>query len=113
MTFNMDEIRGILAQIIYEDWEFFLGENENCPYLQVKFTAKSIASGKMEMQSGRKWLLSPHMTKSEIVQTAFKAVLTAVEHEVRENFTYKKRRVFGPHFDVEALVLLCDEKRFD
>jgi hypothetical protein len=48
-------------------------------------------------------MLSTFMTKSELVQTAFKAVMTASEHEIRETFTYKGRRIFGPHFDVEAL----------
>jgi hypothetical protein len=110
---NLDEIREIVTQIVYEDWEFYIGEDENRVYLQLRFFAPSISTGKMEIQQGRKWLLSPRMTKSELVQTAFKAVLTAVEHEVRENFKYKKRRVYSPHFDVEALVQLSDEKKLD
>jgi hypothetical protein len=41
------------------------------------------------------------------VQTAFKCVLTSIEHEAREQFTYSGARVFGPHFDVDALAQLC------
>jgi len=55
----------------------------------------------------RKWLLSPHATDSEIVQTAFKCVITSMEHRAREGFRYKDKQVFGPHFDVEDLVSLC------
>ena len=58
---------------------------------------------------GRKWFLSPHMTKSELVQTVFKAMLTYVEHEFRSGFTYKGRLIFGPHFNVDKLVELCDD----
>jgi len=37
------------------------------------------------------------------VQTAFKAVLTFEEHEIREHFLYKNRPVFSPHYDVEYI----------
>lgn len=55
---------------------------------------------------GRKWLLSMHKTDSEIVQTVFKALMTAVEHEVREQFLYKEVPVLDPHLDIEKLVEL-------
>lgn len=48
------------------------------------------------------------MTKSEVVQTAFKAVLTAVEHETRETFLYRNKAIFGPHYNVDALLKLCE-----
>lgn len=57
-----------------------------------------------EPWSGRKWRISQHMTKSEIVATCFKAVLSAEEHECREQFTYKGVAVYGPHIDVEKLL---------
>jgi hypothetical protein len=46
------------------------------------------------------------MTKSEVVQTAFKAALTAIEHEARERFTYRGQSIFDPHYDVDQLVEL-------
>ncbi len=55
---------------------------------------------------GRKWRLSEHMTDGEIVQTAFMAVMAAVEHETREGFTYRGVSVFDPHYDIEKLVEL-------
>jgi hypothetical protein len=60
-------------------------------------------TGEVETQHGRKWILSKHMTKSEVVTTAFKAVMTAEEHEIREKFRYGGRMIFGPHFNVDAL----------
>lgn len=52
---------------------------------------------------GRKWYLSPHKTDGEVVQTAFKAVMTAMEHEIREMFTYKGVSIFDPHYDIDKL----------
>lgn len=55
---------------------------------------------------GRKWVLSKWMTDGEVVQTAFMAVLAAVEHEVRESFLYKGYAILDPHYNIEKLVAL-------
>jgi len=59
---------------------------------------------------GRWWRLSEHMTDSEVVQTAWLAVLTWVEHEAREAFTFDGVTVFDPHLDVHELVRMRQEK---
>lgn len=53
---------------------------------------------------GRKWRLSPHMTDMEVVQTALKAILTAQEHEAREQFKVDGVAVCGPHLDLASLI---------
>lgn len=53
--------------------------------------------------SGRWHRLSEHMTDSEIVGTCFHAVLTALEHEARESFTFEGVSVYDAHLDVRAL----------
>ena len=50
------------------------------------------------------------MTDSEIVGTAFKAVLTAIEHEARERFTFKGVPVYDSHLNVHKLVELRQER---
>lgn len=102
-----EDIIEILKEITLEgpmlNWEIKVfpemrsANSYEIPYLQVQFTTPE------GRQYGRKWRLSPHMTKSEIVLTAFKAVETAMEHEVREAFRYRDRRIFGPHIDVDEL----------
>lgn len=57
--------------------------------------------------NGRKWRISAHATKSEVVQTMFMAYLAWLEHEAREAFTYRFQAIFGPHFDVDALADLA------
>lgn len=63
-------------------------------------------TGKPVRWSGRKWLLSEHMTDGEIIQTALKAVLAAHEHEAREQFLFKGQAIFDPHYDLVKLVRL-------
>ena len=110
---NVVEIRDLLAQVKYQDWQFEVVSkpgSEKPAYLQVTFLAPCNDTGIPSIQKGRKWTLSEWMTKSEVVSTAFKAVLTAVEHEVRETFKYKQQAIFGPHIDVDVLADLHASK---
>ncbi len=124
MTKEMME--AILEQVKYKDWTFHVeqkteyidgggymgqsdGEYRNFFYLQVRFPDADLMTGEIEMQHGRKWILSKYMTKSEIVTTAFKAIMTAEEHEIREKFRYRGRMIFGPHFNVDALHRIARE----
>lgn len=100
---TLDDMRQVLDRISYRDWYLTAHPNREFGYLQVSFVALDAATAEISVQKGRKWQLSPHMTVSEIVQTALLAILTAEEHEVREQFLYRGRPVFGPHRDVEAL----------
>lgn len=79
-------------------------------YVRGRYLEADIVTGKMEQQHTRKWLLSPYATRSEIVQTVFKCVVTSLEHRAREGFQYKGRRIFGPHYDVDALWALCSKR---
>jgi hypothetical protein len=88
----------VLATVQYKDWGFEVSEDQS--WFQVRIN---------DEHKGRKWKLSPHMTKSEIVQTAFLAVLTAEEHETREQFKYRGYAIFGPHFNVDRLADLIHQ----
>lgn len=79
-------------------------------YLQGRYMERDVETGKETMQQTRRWLVSPESTASEVVQTALKCVLTSAEHRVREHFLYKSRAIFGPHYDVDALLKVVDEK---
>jgi hypothetical protein len=105
---NIEQVMAIVDRCNFPGYEFLVwGDFNRSPgptYLQARFLARCATTGLMEPQFTRKWMLSKHMTTSEIVQTVFKCVLTAVEHEAREQFTYRAQAIFGPHFDIEALV---------
>lgn len=104
---HLDRFQDILGRVSYKDWRFrVVHVQPHHYYLQVEFDAADNDTSDASVQRGRKWLLSTHMTESEIVQTALKAVLAAEEHEAREQFKVEGVAVFGPHFDVFALVFL-------
>lgn len=110
------DMEDAVAQIEYKDWNLKIGMDGERLYLQVQYYERCNKTSKVEVQSGRKWFLSQFMTKSELVQTAFKAVLTAEEHEVRERFRYRDQQIYGPHYNVDVLAEVCatgmhEEKR--
>lgn len=93
----------ILGQVQCSDYHFEIIEDGDRLLLQAKYTEPDAYSGEPGIQKTRKWFLSKHMCKSEFVQTCFKAVITSYEHRARESFLYRGKRVFGPHYDVDAL----------
>ncbi len=103
----------ILQSVQFPGMDFAVLERGDDFFLRVECKGTCNVTGAALNWSGRKWLLSKHMTKSEVVTTAFKAVMTAIEHETREKFTYKGNAVFGPHHDVERLVGLCERNEMD
>ncbi len=109
---HLEEMQEILTQIKYPGYELFVKQlDSEHPYLQARYQEEDVDTKILEWQYTRKWQLSIHMCKSEIVQTAFKCIMTSMEHVVREHFEYKGQRIFGPHYDVDALHELCLQKK--
>lgn len=104
----------VLAKVSYKNWILTIGEMgktiNGTDYPVTKYLQWSGIAGDWK---SRKWLLSEHMTTSELVQTAFLAALTAEEHECREEFKYKGVALYGHHFHIDALVELCEQGKFD
>jgi hypothetical protein len=74
---NFAEIRTIMSNIEYKDWAFNIGitndgadESKDRFWIQVQFETVNCVTGESYIAKGRKWLLSRHMVKSEIVGTA-------------------------------------------
>ena len=107
------EMQEVLDSIEYPGYDFMVKLKGDVPFLQASFTEPDAYTGELSVQFTRKWLLSEHMVRSEIVQTALKCVLTSAEHRVRETFLYKGERIFGPHFDIEALYEMALHRRLD
>lgn len=90
-----------------ENFSVVIGrDGENDPgrfYFQIKCWRMDVITKEMGHGYGGKAYLSPHATKSELVQTIFGLYKGYLEHEARETFEYRGRRVFGPHMDVDAV----------
>lgn len=102
---TIENIERIVSEISFKDWTIKVGQYEcKTPYLQVLFYDADRITGEKELQRCRKWILSYHMVDSEVIRTAFKAIETAMLHEVQEEFKYKGVRIFNPHLDLDELV---------
>src|SRR5690606_37153327 len=113
MKLHKKDIDKITSNIKYKDWRFVVGEKNGTLSLQIKFNAPDNYTGEVEEQSCRKYQLSEHMVKTEVVETAWLAVQRAELHEAGENFWYKGVLPYCPHIDIDARVEIMKDKRID
>lgn len=99
----LERFRGTLADVACAPYSFIVGVADTSTFLQVTAELPCNATGVMETQKGRKWLLSQWMTESEVVQTALMAALAFEEHELRERFTWQGRAIYDGHYSVSQL----------
>lgn len=59
-------------------------------------------------KSGKVYV-SKHATEDEVVKKLLGLALGYVEHEMREGFYYKNKRLFGPHININSLMTICDD----
>jgi hypothetical protein len=110
------EVIAILDDVRFRDREFHLIEKgPDLWLLQMVYYEADVEKPNSApvRQSTRKWHISPYMTTSEIVETAWAMVCRSQIHVASEHFSYRGRRVYSQHFDVEARVDLCDRGFFD
>ena len=93
----------ILNKCKYLDWKFVTMEKGDGFLLQVQFIGRDSITGKVALLKARKWYISSHAAKSEVIRTAFKAVMAAVEHETCEHFKYKNIAIYNPHLDPDHM----------
>jgi len=98
-------LQAIIDMIEFQDWRFALKMDTDAqrPYLQLVFESPCAFTGEPQEQRCRKWPLSWHMCDSEVVNTGLGAVLSALEHEAREHFSFNGRRIFNPHRSAKLL----------
>lgn len=110
---DLDQMVEILSAISCPPYTFEIVDCSTYLYLQAWYEDADVDTGEKSHQKTRKWLLSRHMVRSELVQTAMKCALTSAEHRIREHFRYRGEQVYGPHFDVDALHTLCLDKQIE
>lgn len=111
---NKFEMLKVLENVDCEEYKFDIIDKDGLCFLLARYEERDIQTGEVETQTTRKWYISEFATKSELIQTALKCVITSMEHRAREKFTYKGKRIFGPHFDIDALHNICsDSKNYD
>jgi hypothetical protein len=113
----LDRVQAIVAEIGYrDDYRWDVGTEPTHPfgpvYIELRHWRPDAVTGEMAWGYGGKRFLPPTANDSEIVRALFSAALSYEEHEVREFFTYKGARIYGPHLDVEALAEIADRVDF-
>lgn len=69
-------------------------------FLQVEGFVKDVESQRLTWHRSRKWYLDLQSSIDDVIRTAFKAIATWEEHELRERFLVDGRAVFGPHLSI-------------
>jgi hypothetical protein len=101
----------LLGDVSYPGLDFEVASQDASVSVRVKnLDGVCTQTGKRMPWNGRWWRLSTHMTDSEIIATLFKAVITALEHEARESFTFKKVPVYDAHLSVHQLAQLRSDR---
>ena len=100
---TLDHVREVIGRCKYLDWNLDVKLDGTRWYLQVRAKTPDCNTGELVEWTGRKWMLGPHMVDNELITTAYKAVMMAVEHEVRENFRYRGVAVQNPHVNYDKL----------
>lgn len=100
----LEDVRRVVAETTYPGYEFDLCWLDEGVYgVKGRFKAPcSVRGGEPVWQHTRMWVLE-HPTVGAVVGTLLKLVLTSLEHEAREMFLWKGKRVFDPHTDINAL----------
>ncbi|MDX6180675.1 hypothetical protein SGQ44_00815 [Flavobacterium sp. Fl-77] len=105
MVSSFNDIIEIISDITYEDWEFDVFEENELPTLQIKFKEIDTISGEESYQYSRKWLFAYNeMGKTQVIQTCYLALSTAIKHESRENLKYKNKWIANPHRSINLIL---------
>lgn len=78
-------------------------------FVQAKLWRKDTDTGEFGWGQGAKYFLSPYMSTSEITRVCLKACLAYAEHEVREAFQYRGKRIYGPHLSASGLMTAAED----
>jgi len=108
----VEQARIYVAQCDYPSYALEVKtDSRGAVYLRAFYAERDTVTDIPEIQYTRRWFLSPEMSKSEIVATAFKCIMTSMEHRVREWFTYRQRAIYMPHYDVDKLHQICEDRQ--
>jgi hypothetical protein len=98
-----ERVGHIVSQVRFPGYLFRFSPLGEFFAVQVEYDEPDVHTGLPARQVGRLWVFPRGQTTDQIVQTCFKAVLTSMEHRVRETFTWRGKAVMVPHRDLEAV----------
>ena len=110
----LDRATQVCDRITFPGMIFEVGTSSRKVWMRVRCPeGRCTQTGKPMSWTGRKWLLSVHMTETELALTAFKALLTAYEHEARELFKVDGYAVLDSHYSINEMVAFARNASLD
>lgn len=110
-----ESVEGIVAEISYDpSYLIFVDEDNGGIFIQVGIIGldnyqHSTLQESQKIVYGRRWRVEPQLPSSEIIQTAFLALMKAREHEIRELIKYKQHdkvtTPFSCHHDLPLMAM--------
>ncbi len=107
---NRQEVMAIVAECKFPDFHFEVITIDSVNYIRGVYYEADTQTGQRERQQTRYWIVETTASRSEIVATCFKCIMTSMEHRTRERFTYRNRAIYQPHHDVDKLLEICEER---
>jgi hypothetical protein len=105
MTFS--EIQQIIRECSFPEYTLNAIEIGDEGFLiRANYEEECTVTGKVETQYTREWFVPYSSTKSQVVATCFKLIMTSMEHKTREWFKYRGKAIYQPHYDVDTLAAL-------
>jgi hypothetical protein len=91
-------VEEVLKDIEYKDWRFKTVPAGGGVLITVEFDRPDSLTGIMGTSKNmRPWVVEQWRSEGYLINTVYKAVATAEEHEMREAFKYKGKPRFSPH----------------
>jgi hypothetical protein len=91
------EVCVVVDRVRYKDWRFDVSPGPaGRPVLRLMWMGVDAYTAEPALQQSRPWLLEA-TNESELLRSVWLAVSTAEEHEARELFMFRGRRIFNPH----------------
>jgi hypothetical protein len=92
-------------------YEFHTEYEGTTAFIHATYMEADTVSGAIEEQRTREWVIDMlKASRSQVVATCFKCVITSMEHKTREWFLYRDKAIYQPHHDVDALLAICEAR---
>ena len=101
-----DKFNSYVAEVECPPYEFYIERYGDALCLRARLWRVDTLTGEFGWGHGGRYLLTPDMSKDDVVKRCFMAARDYAEHEVREAFRYRGHRVFGPHTILDDLWMI-------
>lgn len=102
-------VRNIDAEYQGRQFLIFYGKD----WVQVGTERPDTYTGEISVGKGGKAYVNENASENQIVKIVLGLILRYVEHEAREGFKWKGKRVFNPHLTIESLYNIIEESNYE